>query len=299
MVHQPADDTNQRGTRTVTDQPTDTGNVAALLELCDAQQGAIERLQRALEQHEEIERDRHLLKRMLAHELRTPLTAVVGTLHTLTIPSLSAEKQEELREKALRQAEQLDELIDDILLLSDPHQATVDRAPQEWIGLEELVAEVAEQVAHLLPRERLRVELPIGLSIRTVPNRVRQILVNLLVNAAKYAPPDTPVTLSATRLSEHLVLEVVDRGPGIDPASVETLFDAYRRGPSERGDGLGLGLYLTRNLVRSLAGSIELLPRAEGGTLARVSLPQKRVEDALAPGSRAHLRAVPDEPASP
>lgn len=270
----------------------DLGNVGALLELCEAQQGAVDRLQHALEEHEQANADRHMLRRMLAHELRTPLAAIIGTLHTLALPKLRPEKLDDLRGKALRQAEQLNELIDDILHLADPHEAAVDRAPQETVALEELVADVVTQITAHVSADRLVVEMPQGAAIRTVPGRVRQVLVNLLVNAAKFSPDGSPVRLHVTRLDDRVAFEVVDEGPGIPEGSVDALFEAFRRGEHMRADGLGLGLYLVRNLVRSLGGTVELITRDGGGTLARVELPQKRLEDASARARGRHLQAL-------
>ncbi len=272
------------------------GNVSALLELCDVQQHTIDRLQRALAEHEETEADRHMLKRMLAHELRTPLAAVIGTLHTLALPALDDEKREDFRTRALRQAEQLNDLIDDILTMSDPHSAAVERAPQEWVAVEQLVDDVRIQISETVDTDRLVAELPDGLMIRTVPGRVRQILVNLLVNAAKFGPDGTPVRLVATRLDDRMVFEVVDEGPGIDPETADSLFEAFRRGEQTAGDveGVGLGLYLVRNLARSLAGTVSLVSREPQGLLVRVELPQKRLEDAVPPAKPArHLEVVP------
>jgi len=276
---------------------TDLGNVSALLELCDAQQGSIDRLQRALEEHEQATADRLMLRRMLAHELRTPLAAIIGTLHTLALPKLPVDKADDLRVKALRQSEQLNELIDDILNLADPHEPSVARAPQDVVALDVLVDDVLNQVEAHLPRERVIVEVPLDTPMRTIPGRVRQVLVNLLVNAAKYSPPDSPVLLQATRLDDRVSFEVVDEGPGIPESTVESLFEAFQRGKgATTAEGIGLGLYLVRNLVRSLGGTIELLPRRGGGTLARFELPQKRLEDASARiprgTRRTHLQAL-------
>lgn len=269
---------------------TDLGNVAALLELCDAQQNTIDRLQSALSEHEEAMSDRHLLKRMLAHELRTPLAAIIGTLHTLAIPNLDADMHADLRERSLRQAKQLNEMIDDILHLADPHEASVDRAPQEVLPVSKILDDVRIQVAGALDSERLVFDSGDEVAVRTIPGRVRQILVNLVVNAAKYSPDDSPVVVSATRLDDRIIFEVVDHGSGIEPEKVEALFEAFRQGEAAT-EGVGLGLFLTRNLVRSLGGAIELIPRDGGGTLARVELPQKRLEDAAARPQR-HLRAI-------
>lgn len=271
-------------------------NVSALLELCDVQQHTIDRLQRALAEHEETEADRHMLKRMLAHELRTPLAAVIGTLHTLALPRLDEEKREDFRTRALRQAEQLNDLIDDILTMADPHSAAVERVPQEWVAVGQLVDDVRIQIAETLDTDRLLTDVPDDLMIRTVPGRVRQILVNLVVNAAKFCPEGTPIRLVATRLDDRVVLEVVDEGPGIDPETAESLFEAFRRGDQVTGEieGVGLGLYLVRNLARSLAGTVSLVAREPQGLLVRVELPQKRLEDAVPPARPArHLEVVP------
>lgn len=271
-------------------------NVSALLELCDVQQHTIDRLQRALAEHEETEADRHMLKRMLAHELRTPLAAVIGTLHTLALPRLDEEKREDFRTRALRQAEQLNDLIDDILTMTDPHSAAVERVPQEWAAVDQLIEDVRVQIAESVDIGRLVTDVPDDLMIRTVPGRVRQILVNLLVNAAKFGPEGTPIRLVATRLDDRLVFEVVDEGPGIDPGTADSLFEAFRRGDQAMGEveGVGLGLYLVRNLVRSLAGTVSLVAREPRGLLVRVELPQKRLEDAVPPAKPArHLEVVP------
>ncbi|MBI2169097.1 MAG: HAMP domain-containing histidine kinase [Actinobacteria bacterium] len=271
----------------------DLGNVAALLELCDAQQNVIDRLQRAIEEHEEANADRRMLRRMLAHELRTPLTAIIGTLHTLALPKLSEEKHADLRTKALRQAEQLNELIDDILHLADPHEPSVDRTPLQVIGLADLLDDVVVQIGAEVPAERLVVEVAEDCALRTVPGRVRQILVNLVVNAAKYSPEGSPVRVTATRLADRVCFEIVDEGCGVDPAVVESMFEAFQRGNHREVDGVGLGLYLVRNLVRSLGGTIQLSPREGGGTLARVELPQKRLEDVGVRAPSRHLHALP------
>lgn len=275
--------------------PQAPDNAAALLELCDAQHDVIERLQHALAEHEQIEADQHLLKRMLAHELRTPLAAVIGTLHTLGLPNLPVDKQAQLRVTALKQAEQLNEMIEDILALSDPHEASVERTPQESVHVAELVSDVIDQVSGSVDPARIVLDLDEDLAIRTIPGRVRQVLVNLLVNAAKYSPADGSVSLIVTRLDDRVVFEVLDEGPGIPPGKVEAMFEPFRRGARESTEGVGLGLYLVRNLVRSLGGTVQLLPRSVGGTVARVELPQKRLEDTTAPRRRpTHLEVATD-----
>jgi two-component system sensor histidine kinase KdpD len=259
---------------------SDLNRLGALIELCEAQQMTIQSLRAAIEQRERDDRAREQLKVTLAHELRTPLTAVIGTLYTLAIPGLEAKQAADLVQRALRQAQQLHELTEDLLKTRDSHYEPVSRAQQEILDVAELLDDVCVSVSARLAVQRLRVEVPTGLTVRTHPGRLRQILVNLLVNAAKYTPETSPVTIEVTAAAGGVSFNVIDRGPGIPAETVDEMFEPFRQGPNGvAAGGLGIGLYLVRGLAQSLGGTVELLPNPAGGTVARVTLPQKRQED--------------------
>jgi signal transduction histidine kinase len=259
-------------------------SLQALVELCDVQQASIKSLQHALDERERTERDLVALRRMLAHELRTPLAAMIGTLQRLSLPDLPVERSDELRDRALRQARQLDELVSDLLHLADAPQMTVHRTAQEWIDIGELIEDVCLAVRSHVPGVPLDVEVSDRLMVRTVPSRVRQLLAHLLVHAADHAGGSDPVEMSARRLADGVCLEVRDRGPSLHPDAVNALFrEPEELEGAEDVEELGLALYLVRSLTKSLGGTLELLPRQGGGTVARVSLPQHRLNDVLAP----------------
>lgn len=102
-----------------------------------------------------------------------------------------------------------------------------------------------------------------------------RVLVNLLENARKYAPPDAPVELSGAREDGWLVIRVADRGPGISSAEVEQVFTPFYRARGAQPDagGAGLGLSIARRLAEAQGGALEYLPRPGGGSVFVFSLP--------------------------
>jgi len=258
----------------------DLDKLGGLIELCEAQASIIATLQNALQQRDRDQAERQSLQSSIAHEIRTPLTAVIGTLYTLALPNLTPDKASDLVTRATRQAEQLHEMVEDLLKTGHAHHELVPRASQELVDVAELMDDVTFAVSARLDLDRLTIDIPDGLMIRTHPSRLRQVLVNLLVNVAKYTPPGSPVRVEVDLLEGAIRFDVIDHGPGIPPELAESLFEPFRQGPgSTRAGGLGLGLYLVRGLVGSLGGEVKLMPNPHGGTVARVSLPQQRSND--------------------
>jgi len=268
----------------------DLDKVGGLIELCEAQASIISSLQNALAQRDRDQAERQSMQSSIAHEIRTPLTAVIGTLYTLALPSLTPDKAADLVSRATRQAEQLHELVEDLLKSGHAHNELVPRAAQEVVEVTELLDDVTMAVSARLELDRLTIDVPPGLMIRTHPSRLRQILVNLLVNAAKYTPAGSPVRVEVDMLDGAVRFDVIDHGPGVAADLAESLFEPFRQGPgSARAGGLGLGLYLVRGLAGSLGGDVKLLPNPHGGTIARVSLPQQRSNDMRTPAARSEV----------
>lgn len=99
----------------------------------------------------------------------------------------------------------------------------------------------------------MTIEAPRGVQVFADPIRIGQVLRNLLGNAAKYSPPGSPIALSAVATAERIRIEVVDRGMGIEPGDLDRIFHKFGRGRNAVGGrvpGVGLGLYLSRRIVR-------------------------------------------------
>ena len=101
---------------------------------------------------------------------------------------------------------------------------------------------------------------------------IRQVLVNLLDNAAKYSPPGAAIVLAARSSATHVFVEVHDQGQGFPPGEEQRVFEKfYRANQSE--PGIGLGLTIARGLVEAHGGTIEVYNRPEGGATVRFTLP--------------------------
>ena len=111
-----------------------------------------------------------------------------------------------------------------------------------------------------------------------------QVLFNLLDNAAKYAPDDTPILLRAARIGDAVVLHIIDEGDGIAPGDLENVFEKFYR--AEKGDrvraGTGLGLAISRGFVEAMHGTIKATNRDDrSGTVLTIRLPIPVVNDIL------------------
>jgi len=211
-----------------------------------------------------------------SHELRTPLTAMQGSIKTLLSgrENLDPAIATELLEILDRQADRLERLVEELLVASRVDAGRIDlRMASVGIGqvLNDVMAEIGEQSS--------RVSLAVSPSLPrmvTDPQRVGQIARNLIENALKFSPPNRPVRVTAQRGTEGMILEVADEGPGIPSDELALIFDRFHQvGGSmrRRGEGLGLGLYITRRLVEALGGAIEVESSMGEGTTFRVTLP--------------------------
>ena len=249
-----------------------------LVGLVEAQAAQLDSLRGALSTLEGRVALRAEVDRLLAHELRNPLTVVIAALQTLT--SDDPAMRHEFAVRALAQARQLSDVLDDMLT-----PATTEGGPlfarirMRSVSLFQLLEQAANAVPHLKARGRLHIDADRHMHISTAPSRFVAIIVNLLENAAKYGAGGA-VTVSAHVDDDELVVEVADEGPGLNDVPADVLFQAFSRGrhPGE-APGHGIGLYMVRMLTRSLGGEASIAERPDGGTVARVSLPQRRDDD--------------------
>lgn len=193
-----------------------------------------------------------------AHELRTPASAIGQAISALRV--VGDEHRDEVIGVLERQSSRLRTLTTDLVDL-----AQLDASPVGMV-LEAvpLDAAVADAVQHApAPEDRtVTTEIPHGVAVVATPGHLDRVLVNLLTNAYRYGGPH--VTIRARATGRRVVVEVADDGPGVPPEAVDSLFQAFRRGPQRHPEASGLGLAIVARLVHRFAGHVAYRPGDPG-----------------------------------
>lgn len=220
---------------------------------------------------EENDASRRRLLADVSHELRTPLTVMQGTLEGILDGVYPADEAHLV--PVLEEARVLARLIDDLRTLS-LSEVGVLRLHRELTDLARLIEEVvaghraAADDAGVGIDVATQVDLPL---LEVDPSRIRQVVGNLVANALRFTPPGGRVSVDAGGEGTGAWVRVRDTGPGIDPESLEHVFDRFYRSPGSPGTGLGLPI--ARNLVQAHGGAISIHSPSGGGTEVRFTLP--------------------------
>ncbi|MEA4907349.1 MAG: ATP-binding protein [Anaerolineaceae bacterium] len=215
---------------------------------------------------------------MVSHDLRSPLTAIRTSVESLLDHNgeQSAEMHEQLLRNIAGQAKRLGGLVDRLLDLTriEARALTLDR---DWTELRALIADTIFKFERLNApcqvKQRLDSDLPL---VYVDPERMVQVLWNLLENAHKYSSPGEPVTVGAFSQGEEVFIHVADRGPGIPAEEHEKIFQYFYRLSREQQlhtPGSGLGLAICRGIVDAHGGRIWVEDRQGGGSVFIVALP--------------------------
>jgi len=214
-----------------------------------------------------------------SHELRSPLTSVQGFAELLMLDKDSlTPRQRETVEIILDNCRHLVRLLNDLLDLarSDAGRLAIRPQPTEVAPLiEDVVRTMRAQTeaASQTLSEYVQPGLPL---INVEPDRIRQILVNLLTNAHEYSPEGASIGVAASAVGAEVEISVSDNGPGIPGDQLERIFERFTRGDAgltQRVGGTGLGLAISKSLVELHGGSIGAESTPGQGSIFRVRLP--------------------------
>jgi signal transduction histidine kinase len=252
--------------------------VASALARIAAEQAADEAQIRAAQAHEAL-RLRDDFLSIASHELKTPLTSLLLQLESLL------ERADELAphaarklERATRSATRLGDLIETLLDVSRLTTGRMQLHPDD-VTLDDVVTEVVERLHTEADRAGCAVTVERHASPRGHWDRLRveQILANLLANAFKYGA-GAPVTVSIDRDRKGAILQVTDHGPGIAAEDTARIFERFERAVSnDHYGGLGLGLYVAREIAEAHGGSIAVYSRPGEGSTFIVRLPAEEL----------------------
>lgn len=227
----------------------------------NAMQEAITLEEAARKQLEDASRTKDEFLSTLSHELRTPMNAILGWATMLRNESLSPEQQARALETVERNARMQTRLIEDLLDLSRMVQGkfVLSVGPVEMVRVVEAALETVRPAAEA-KGIRLQPVLDSHATIVGDPDRLQQIVWNLLANAIKFTPKGGRVQVRLRRDTSYVEVAIADNGQGIDPAFLPHVFDRFRQadgGITRRTGGLGLGLAIVRSLVELHGGTVE------------------------------------------
>jgi signal transduction histidine kinase len=228
----------------------------------------------------------------VSHELRTPLTALKGTVETLRDGAVDdPQVRDRFLETIESETDRLIRLVNDLLILSRADSDALDLRLQE-VDLARLARSVLDRLSARARTRDLTLELEAEPGLAPAwadPDRVEQVLVNLLDNACKYAPPGSAVTVRlgsgealpvVPPLAGLAYVRVVDRGPGIPAADLPRIGERFYRADRARSrgeGGSGLGLAIARALAQAQGGRLWLESQEGRGTTATFTLPVARL----------------------
>jgi two-component system sensor histidine kinase KdpD len=259
--------------------------------LCDQASVAVERTQlvdslREAQLDSEFERLRSALLSSVSHDLRTPLASIIGSTTSVLEYSavLKPEDRDDLLRTVVSEAQRLNRYIQNLLDMTRFGQQPFE-LQREWVDMNDLISAAIERLGEVLDGFILDIQVaPAASVIRVHGALIEQVFVNLLDNAAGFAPEASTLTVRVYRSDPDVVIEVIDKGPGIAVSERTRVFDMFYRvahGDRQR-QGTGLGLAICKSVVKAHGGTIEILAGPDGeGTVLRILLPvlENRVDE--------------------
>jgi signal transduction histidine kinase len=239
-----------------------------------------QQLQQAVTERDESLQAREAFIAIASHELRNPLSSLYGTIQLargrLERGDLPAERLPTTFATLERQATRLVQLVQRVFDVSrlSTGQLEVELAP---LDLAQYARTLVHDIQTTNQTHKIALEAPDRLQIVGDAGRLLQILGNLINNAIKFGPEDTPIEVKLRAMeSGGAQLSVRDYGPGIPPEHRGRVFERFYQAGPRAGRGLGLGLYLSRELVDAHGGRLDVEFPDDGGTRFVVHLPMQR-----------------------
>lgn len=199
---------------------------------------------------------------IVSHELKTPVTSIKGFTQILQrrLPPQELERTGRYLDVLNSQADRLTRLINDLLDLSRIQQGRF-RFDTGVINYGQLIRDVVQEMQLVAPRNRLTLESPDQVLVSGNGDRLRQVLINLVDNAVKYGPPEGEISLTVEEHDDGVHTYVCDEGNGLPQGEEERIFSQYyqlQQPDAKNSTGLGLGLFVSRQIVEGHGGRIWL-----------------------------------------
>ncbi len=208
------------------------------------------------------------LSASLAHEIRNPLASISGAAGILARGQVSAEAKAECLEILTKESQRLNKLLTNFLDFARPRLPRLQ--PAEPV---ELVKAVAALAQHTASRQGVAIQVQTEgspLEIECDPEQIKQLLLNLILNAIQATDGEGTVTIRTLFVQDRLLVDVYDQGPGIEQENMERIFDPFF---TTKENGTGLGLAIALNIATQHGGTLTCRPNAQRGCIFRMELP--------------------------
>ena len=233
----------------------------------------------------ETESIRNSLLSGISHDLRTPLTRILGAASALAQSKLvlSEDSKDELTQQIQDEARHMADVMNKVLEMARLTHGDI-KLNLEWNDLEEIIGSSLARLSDALQEWNLTLSIAPNLPLIWIDAvLIQQVLVNLLENATKYCPMDSPIELSAHLQDDgSLIVEIIDEGPGITLDERSRIFKKFTRlDPESTTTGVGLGLSLCRTIMEMHGGQLDVRPAPRVGSVFFFVIPPYKVHSEL------------------
>jgi two-component system sensor histidine kinase KdpD len=241
-----------------------------------------ERLEKELTVREQHNRQKDLFIRIASHEIRNPLTSALSICEIAVLEGGTAGSTDDKTRESFRVIHSnllsinrhLNQLLDMSLLEDDKISLH-----KESVNVPEMLSRIKGSFERISNQRVVTLKVSTPLQIETDPDRFEQIILNLLLNAAKYSSPGSAIELAVVDDAQQVTISVTDQGKGIPEQDLERIFDPYERLTVDEAkdisedNGLGLGLYISRTIATALGGTLTVESTQGTGSTFTLTLP--------------------------
>jgi two-component system, OmpR family, sensor histidine kinase KdpD len=248
--------------------------IGSLIAIAVERANAVETLSRS-EAARESEQLRSAILDSVTHEFRTPLMAIKASITSLMSPiSREPEDRHELMAVINEESDRLNRLVGEAAEVAqlESHEFQLDQKRRRIL---ELVQSAAAKLKQVLGKHPIEIRVPGDLATTLDGDRIEEVLIQLLENAAKYSDAEAPIRITAEKKDGSMIVSVADQGMGIDDMEQQLIFDKFYRGKNQRYrmQGTGMGLAIARAIIEAHRGKIGVTSQVGCGSVFYFSVP--------------------------
>lgn len=219
-------------------------------------------LKASFESLNESEHEKSMMIAQLSHDIKTPLTSIQATVEGILDGVIPKEEERHYLNTISRQTNRLNQLVEELHVVSLNDQKQEEKQHRQVIYLEKLLIDILSEFQLTLEQENRSVDIKVApevVKINSQYDALSRIILNLVSNALKYSEASTPLTIHAYRQDQSICIDVRDQGQGIKKEDLPLIFKRLYRVEASRNmktGGHGLGLYIAKQLAHQLGGDI-------------------------------------------